>query len=103
MCLTMIDPATGWSEMVKLHLVIVEKDTGKLIETSEIFNKTAKQTARQVHQSWFSIYLRSKVIIYDNGSKFKSSFEHLCDSFSVTCKTTTIQNPQSNSILERLH
>ena len=36
MCLTMIDPATGWFKMVELPVVIVEKYIGKIIETSEI-------------------------------------------------------------------
>ena len=64
MCLTMIDPATGWFEMVELHLMIVEKHTGKIIKTSEIFD----QTARLVNQLWFLRYHWPKVITYDNGS-----------------------------------
>ena len=55
-CLTMIDPATGWFEMVELPLMIVEKHIRKLIETSEIFDKTAKQVARLVNKLWFLRY-----------------------------------------------
>ena len=103
MCLTVIDPATYWFDMVELPLMIVEKQTGKIIKTSEIFDKTAKQVARLVNQSWFSRYPQPKVIIYDNGSEFKLSFQHLCDSYGVKRKPTTINNPQANSILERLY
>ena len=46
---------------------------------------------------------RPKVIIYDNKSEVKSSSEHLCDSFGVTLKPTTINNQQSNSIPEQVH
>ncbi len=30
-------------------------------------------------------------------------FEHLCDSYGIKCKPTTVRNPQANAILERVH
>jgi hypothetical protein len=41
-------------------------------------------------------------LIYDNESKFKLHFEHLCDSYGIKHKPTTVKNPQANAILERV-
>ena len=30
-------------------------------------------------------------------------FEHLCDSYGIKRKPTTVRNPQANAILERVH
>ena len=60
MCLTVIDPVISWFEMVELPLMIIEKHVGKFIETSKIFDKTAKQVARLVNQLWFSGYPKKK-------------------------------------------
>ena len=42
-------------------------------------------------------------MIYDNGSEFKCHFYDLCHTYGLTRKPTTINNPQSNAILECLH
>ena len=103
MCLTMIDPASSWFEMVELPLTEVEKTVGSIVETSEIFNKTSQQVASLVNKSWFSRYPCPRNIIYDNGSEFKLHFRDLCESYSLKRKPTTIKNPQANAILERVH
>jgi hypothetical protein len=42
-------------------------------------------------------------LIYDNGSEFKLHFKYLCESYGITCKPTTVKNPQANGILEHIH
>ena len=42
-------------------------------------------------------------IIYDNGSEFKLHFEALCESFWIKHKPTSVNNPQANTVLERVH
>ena len=103
MCLTMIDPATSWFELVELpvHTVLVNKK-GKLVE-EEQFDKSSARIAKLVNKSWLSRYPRSKYVIYDNGSEFKLHFESLCDDYGIKRKPTTIKNPQANAILERIH
>jgi len=105
MCLTMIDPASSWFEMAELPVTeVVKTDSdNKIVETSEIFDKTSQQIARLVNTSWFSRYPRPKNVIYDNGSEFKLHFHSLCDIYGLKGKPTTIKNPQANSILERVH
>ncbi len=48
-------------------------------------------------------YPQCRKLIYDYGSKFKLHFEHLCDSYGIKRKPTTVKNPQANAILERVH
>ena len=106
MCLTMIDPASSWFEMVELPVVdffTQNKKTGKYEATSEYFDKTSSKISRLVNQSWLCRYPRPKQVIFDNGSEFKLHFRSLCDTYGLECKPTTIKNPQANAILERVH
>ncbi len=50
-----------------------------------------------------SRYPKCHYIIYNNGSEFKLNFEYLCVTYGIKRKPTTIENPQVNAILERLH
>jgi len=103
MCLTMIDPATGWFEIIELPLasVTVTRE-GKEI-TEVIIDKSSASVAKLFNKQWLSRYPRSKNIIYDNGSEFKLNFEALCKSYGLKRKPTTVKNPQANAILERIH
>jgi hypothetical protein len=103
MCLTIIDPATGWFEMVELPVIsqLIEKDGKKSIKWT--IDKSSAEVARLFNQQWLSRYPRAKYITYDNGSEFKLHFEELCKSFGITSKPTTVKNPQANAILERVH
>eukprot|EP00804_Cyclotella_cryptica_P022244 CCRYP_017936-RA/>CCRYP_017936-RA protein AED:0.42 eAED:0.44 QI:0/0/0/1/0/0/2/0/241 len=85
MCLTMIDPASSWFEVVELPVT------------------TAAMISNLVNKTWYSRYPRFQYIIYDNGSKFKLHFEALCESYGIKHKPTCVKNPQANAILEQVH
>jgi hypothetical protein len=110
MCLTMIDPASSWFEIVELP--VVEETTTSSVKNKQdtdhntkdvYFNKSSSMISTLVNKTWFSRYPRCQYVIYDNGSEFKLHFESLCDTYGVKRKPTTIKNPQANSILERVH
>ncbi len=107
MALTMIEPATSWFAIVELPLIrrlktiAVDGKESSIVE--EIFNETSERIAGLVNKTWLSRYPRCRYIIYDNGSEFKLNFEHLCVTYGIKRKPTTIKNPQANAILERLH
>jgi hypothetical protein len=107
MALPIINPATSWCEVVKLHLVrrlktiTVNGKESSIIE--EIFDKTSEHIVRLVNKTWLSRYPRCCYIIYNNGSEFKLNFEYLCETYGIKCKPTTVKNPQANAISERLH
>jgi hypothetical protein len=115
MCVTMIDPATSWFEIVELPVSqLPERDipTGTQGRTGTdthkqqkepYFDKTSATVGSLINRTWFSRYPRSQYIIYDNGSEFKLHFETLCDSYGLKRKPTSVKNPQANAILERVH
>ena len=103
MCLTMIDPATGWFEIIELPLtsVTVTREGEEITEV--IIDKSSASVANLFNKQWLSRYPRAKNIIYDNGSEFKLNFQALCKSYGLERKPTTVKNPQANAILERIH
>ena len=105
MCLTMIDPATSWFEIVELPNKDISyiRDRDKEVIKEVIIDESLACIARLFNKSWLSRYPRAVSIVYDNGSEFKLFFENLCESFSLKHKPTTIKNPQANAILERIH
>ena len=103
MCLTMIDAATGWFEIVELPVVENPLNKRGKIQNQQKFDKTSAMIARLVNKSWFCRYPRPVQVVYDNGSEFKLYFQNLLDTYGVEKKPTTIKNPQANGILERAH
>ena len=87
MCLTMINPATSWFEIVELPTVRVtvpKADKGKkatctnYTKEAEIFDKTSAQISNLVYKCWFCRYPCCRFLIYNNGSEFKLHFCALC-------------------------
>jgi hypothetical protein len=85
MCLTMINPATSWFEIVELPTVAQEmtvpparskKVTFDTITkvTEPYFEKSSTQISNLVYKTWFSRYPHCRYIIYSNGSEFKLHF-----------------------------
>jgi hypothetical protein len=110
MCLTMIDPASSWFEIVELPVMetitpVVTKQGTKThkITKENYFDKTSTMISHLVNKTWFSQYPCCQHIINDNGSEFKLHFETLCDSYGIKRKPTSVKTPQANAILERVH
>jgi hypothetical protein len=83
--MTMIDPATRWFEIVAIN------------------NPTSQEVMEAFDNTWLCRYPRPQYIGYDNGSEFKHVFKELCRNYDLTPKVSTEYNPQSNSIIERVH
>ena len=83
--MTMIDPATGWFEVVAVDA------------------PTADACQRAMDDTWINRYPRPKEIGFDNGGEFKAVFRQLCSNYGMTQRPTTSHNPQANSIIERVH
>jgi hypothetical protein len=85
-CLTMIDPATGWFEIV------------------EIPNKRADEVSNLLEQTWLARYPWPQHVIHDRGSEFfAETHEMLKNDYGCTINRTTTRNPQANAIVERVH
>ena len=83
--LTMIDPATGWFEIVCYN------------------DKQAATIANLVKQTWLYRYPRPTIITYDRGNEFLvHAFKNdlIEKQYGIKAKCATTENPQENSILE---
>jgi len=82
----MIDPATGWFEIV------------------EIMHKRADYIANHLEMAWLSRYPWPTEIVMDRGSEFQREVrEMLHDKYGIKRKVITSRNPQANSMVERCH
>lgn len=105
MCLTIIDPATGWFEIAELPTKIVDKYDKKQDKwfKDEILDKDSATISRLFNKHWLSRYPRPRYVVCDNGGEFKLHLKRLCKEFSIGRKPTSSRNPQANAILERVH
>ena len=85
--LTMIDPVTSWFE-----ISVIPEDDMSSDKISTLF-----------YDAWLCRYPRPVRITYDNGSEFKKDFQSLCNEYDLNKHPTTVKNPQSNGIVERVH
>jgi hypothetical protein len=83
--LTMIDPDTGWSEIVEATI------------------KSATSIQDLFHNTWLARYRQPQFIVLDNWGEFKRKLKQMCENYGVKAKITTSQNPQANAIIERVH
>mmetsp|Transcript_44137 Transcript_44137/g.53022 ORF Transcript_44137/g.53022 Transcript_44137/m.53022 type:complete len:308 (-) Transcript_44137:309-1232(-) len=84
--LNMIDEASSWPEIAPIK------------------NKKASEIARLVDSNWFCRYPRPLYCLHDNGGEFiGKEYEEMLESYVITSKPTTVKNPQSNGLHERMH
>jgi hypothetical protein len=77
----MIDPATGWFEIVKAT------------------NNSATSIQDLFHNTWLANYPQPQFIVFKNGNigKFKREFKQMCDNYGIKAKPTTSHNKQTTS------
>ena len=64
----------------------------------------SKTVANAFEDKWLSRYPRPMRYIHDNGNEFLGpEFEQMLARNSIESILTTVKNPQSNAIVERLH
>jgi len=85
-CLTMIDPATGWFEIV------------------EIPRKRADYVINYLEFTWLTRYPWPTEIVMDRGREFAAEVRNaIKNDYGITRKLITTQNPQANAMVERVH
>ena len=85
-CLTMIDPATGWFEIV------------------EIADKRADEVANKLELVWLTRYPWPTEVVMDRGKEFAKEVKAMLhDEYGCIRKLITTRNPQANAMIERAH
>ena len=84
---TMFNPATGWFEIAQYS------------------DKKSINIANLVEQTWLSRCPWPPLITYDRGSEFIGfEFHNMVKTdYGIKCKPITVQNPQANEIVGRVH
>ena len=83
--LSIIDTATRWIKLIPYD------------------DKRSKSIALLFDRKWLCRYPRPFAVIFDNGTEFSTKFTKLLESYSILARPSTVKNPQTNSIVERVH
>ena len=75
-----------------------------IMEAIRIQNKTSEHIAEQFANCWLARYLRPSKCIHDNGGEFLGwNFQELLTRAGIKSRPTSVKNPQSNAVCERMH
>jgi len=67
-------------------------------------NKSSLHVSNKFYSLWLPRYPRPLRCIHDNGTEFTAPpFQHLLQHYGIQSVTTTVKNPQANSVIERMH
>ena len=83
--LSIIDTATRWIKLIPYD------------------DKRSESIALLFDRKWLCRYPRPFAVIFDNGTEFSTKFTKLLESYSILARPSTVKNPQTNSIVERVH
>jgi transposase InsO family protein len=84
--LTIIDTVTTYCEVIPLR------------------NKTAEHVGLQLENQWLARYPKPTRCVYDQGNEFLGEgFQKVLRRHGVKAAASTVKNPQSNAVCERLH
>jgi Reverse transcriptase (RNA-dependent DNA polymerase)./Integrase core domain. len=74
-----------------------------LAEIVRIDNPSAPHVSIKFQNTWLARYPRPTKCIHDNGGEFGPEFQQMLRINGIQSVPTTIKNPQSNAICERMH
>ena len=75
-----------------------------LVEIVRINNKTSQHISDQFSNTWLARYPSPNRCIFDNGGEFIGhEFQTLLNQNGIKPVPTTVKNPQSNGMCERMH
>ena len=98
--MTMINPTTGWFELVKVPMY----DLNELIGSNyEYIDKSYARVRHLFNNIWLSIYPHPRKVVFDNGYEFKQYFTPMIKYLNNEPVLTTFKHPQANTPVERLH
>ena len=99
-CTTMIGPATGWFEIVKIPTLSLKEVTEG---NDEYIDKSSAMVSQLFSNTWLCIYPRTRKVVFDSGSEFKRDLTTLINDFDIKPILIYIKNPQANAPVKRLH
>ena len=98
--MTIVDPAMGWFEIIEVLYYNIED---VINNKDNYIDKSSARISQLFNQAWLSRYPQPSKVVFDNGSAFKIHFMRLLKDFDIKPRPTTVENPQGNSPVERIH
>ena len=99
-CMTIIDPATGWFEIVN----ITKFDTNEVTAgNDEYIYKSYARLSQMFNNTWLCRYPRPHKVVFNNVSEFKQDFNHFLKDFDIKTVLTSVKNAQANVPTEGVH
>ena len=78
--------------------------TTTLSETIRIENKTSSHCSMQFANNWLTRYPKPTRCVHDQGTEFTGiEFQTMLLQEGIKSVPSSVRNPQSNAIIERLH
>ena len=99
-CMTMINPATGWFEIIKVPILDLDEFTAG---NDEYIYKPSNRGIQLFNNTWLSRYPLSRKIMFDSGYGFKQDVTPLMKALYIKTVLTTIKNLQDNDPVEWVH
>jgi hypothetical protein len=103
-----VDTIGPWTLTINDHeytfraLTIIDINSN-LAEIVRINYPSAPHVAMKFQNTWLARYPRPAKCIHDNGGEFGPEFQQMLHIRGIQSIPTTIKNPQSNAICERMH
>ena len=98
--MTIIDPATGWFDIIEMPTFVLEEVT---IGNDECMDKSSARVGQLFNNTWLCRYPRPRKVMFEKGSEFKRDFILLLKDFDIKLVLTSVKKPQSNALVERVH
>ena len=99
-CMTTIDPATGWFEIVQIPTFDLNEVTGG---NDAYIDKSYYRVSQLFKNKWICRYPRPRKVMFDKGPEFKRDFTTFLKDFDIKPVLTSTKKPQATAPVERLH
>ena len=94
--MTMIDPATGWFEIVEIPMFDLDEVTAC---NDKYIYKSFARVRKLFNNTWLCKYQYALKFVFDKGSEFKRDFNTFLKEFDIKPILTSIRTPQDNICL----
>ena len=96
-CMKMIKPATGYFDIVEVTAFDLNQVTSN---NDEYIDNSSVRVSQLFNNTCLCRYLCPCKFVFDNISEFKPNFNTLIKYFNINSVLMTVNNPQSNALVE---
>ena len=99
-CMTMIDPDTGWFDIIEITPFYIEDVT---LGNDEYIDKSSYRVPQLLNNTWLCRYPRPRKVVFEKVSELQRDFTPLLKDFDIKSVLTSVNKPQANAPVEQVH